>query len=119
MGSKTQHLAKHKNNKKLANSDELSKIENFDWKIIMIYYAALHLLDSTYAEDDEMPHPPVHTYRKAKIKSKHNDITFRCYKNLERLSRQARYDCITMKQKHVDKANGYLATIETVALALA
>lgn len=35
------------------------------------------------------------------------------------LGRQARYDCIKMKEKHVKKAYDYLEAIECVVLALA
>lgn len=119
MGSKARHLEKHSKNKKLANSEELSKEENFDWKIIMIYYAALHLLDSSYADDEILPHPPDHNRRKFKIKGKYNDATYDCYNNLETLSRQARYDCMKMKEKHVKKACDYLESIECMVLASA
>jgi len=112
MANKKRHLEIYNKNKILANSEELSKEENFDWKIIIIYYAALHLLDSTYAEDANIPHPPNHEQRKLKIKSKYNDETFYCYKNLEGLSRQARYDCIKIKEKHVKKAYDCLEAIE-------
>ena len=101
MSNRTRHLERYNKNKKLANSEELSKEENFDWKIIIIYYAALHLLDSSYADDEILPHPPNHEKRKFKIKGTYNDDIYNCYNNLETLSRQARYDCIKIKEKHV------------------
>lgn len=112
MGSRDQHIASYKKNKKLSSSNEITKSENLDWRIIMIYYSALHLLDSTYCNDEVNPHPGNHKKRKRKIYERYSDRIFKTYKNLEGLSRQARYDCIIMKEKHLNKALRYLNEIE-------
>lgn len=110
MGSKDQHLELYNKNKKLANSTLISKDENRDWKITMIYYSILHLLDSKYA--DFSIHPNDHIERKEVIQNCISKNIYYTYKTLENLSRQSRYDCIKMKSDDVLKAQQLASLIE-------
>lgn len=110
MGSKLEHLELYNRNKKLANSDLISKDENRDWKITIIYYSILHLLDSKLA--DFSIHPLDHTERKELIKYGISKNIYYTYMTLENLSRQSRYDCIKMKFDDVKNAESLAEIIE-------
>lgn len=111
MPTKEQHLKQYSKNKTLANSNPLTNDENNDWRITMIFYASMHLLESSYAL--KQVHTSTHEARKKFMSSnlEYNPILLD-YDNLEMLSRKARYNCIKMKEKHVKDALRNMETIE-------
>lgn len=112
MSSKEKHLIQYARNKSLANSEPLIKEENNDWRITVIFYAIMHLLDSCYS--DVLVKHTTHEIRKKFISSTspYNDI-IDVYTNLEMLSRKARYDCVKMKKTHVEDAIHNMSIIES------
>lgn len=110
MPSKEKHIKQYKKNKELSNTELLSKDENRDWKITLLFYAGVHLIDSYYADSY---HPQTHTTRKNYL---HRVSTYRDilddYENLEMLSRKARYDCEFIDRFEVEDAIENIRTIE-------
>lgn len=111
MAKKEIHINKYRKNKKLAESNLMLKEENNDWRTVIIYYSALHIIDSTYA--DSKFHPSNHEVRKNFMANapKYKDIVD-VYNNLEMLSRKARYDMLNIKPKEVVDALICLNKIE-------
>lgn len=110
MPKKIKHIEQYKKNKLLANSKCLNNPQFRDWKIVMIFYAAMHYLESSYADKY---HSTTHQKRKKYLESdaKYEDI-IDDYENLEMLSRKSRYDCIEMSSKEVIDALVNLKSIE-------
>lgn len=110
MPSESEHLNQYEKNKKLALSDIMCNPDNNDWKITILFYAALHKLDSHYAS---LYHPKSHKLRKDFLYrvNKYDEIVDE-YEALEELSRNARYSCVEVKDKDVKDAEELLAHIE-------
>lgn len=110
MPSESKHLEQYKKNKELAFSDVMCNQINNDWKVTILFYAALHKLDSHYAS---LYHPKSHKERKNFLYStkKYNDVIDE-YEYLEELSRNARYSCIKVKKKEIEEAEELLSYIE-------
>lgn len=111
MANKNIHLCKYRKNKKLASSNLMAKDENTDWRTVIIYYSALHIIDSTYA--DKNVHPNSHNKRKLFMSraSQYKNILDQ-YDTLEMLSRKARYDALNIKPKELTDALICLHAIE-------
>lgn len=111
MPTKDKHIQQYKKNKTLANTDTLKKEEYKDWRIVIIYYSALHYIDSSYA--DANIHPLTHVKRKEIFeKLSGYDEILDDYDNLEMLSRKSRYNCVNISDREVEDALENLKTIE-------
>lgn len=110
MPSKDKHLLQYKKNKTLSNSKLLKDKQYKDWRIVTLFYAGLHILDSTYAEKF---HPSSHKVRKSFLEGnpEYSDI-IDDYENLEMLSRKSRYNCVNIKDSEVTDALVNLKVIE-------
>lgn len=110
MPSKEEHLEQYTINKSLAMSDFMNGKDFKNWKVTVIFYAALHKIDSHYAD---VCHPGTHTIRKKFLSSIRNyrDIISE-YQYLEELSRNARYSCINTTDSEVEEAKELLEHIE-------
>lgn len=106
MPSKEKHNQQYLRNKQMSSIPQLLIDDNYDWKITMLFYAGMHCLEASFADNDV--HTFTHESRKNYLysnKSKYSDIVD-VYENLEMLSRNARYKCIKMKQKkYIDAVN--------------
>lgn len=110
MPSKEQHIKVYAKNKNLAN-EKLFLNENLEWRVTFIFYAAMHLLDSSVAEKG--CHFTSHIARNSFLqKNKLYDSIIDEYEFLEVLSRKARYDCISIKQRDVNLARESLEVLE-------
>lgn len=111
MPSREKHIKQYIENKSLANSNCLKQPQYKDWRIVIIYYAALHFLDSTYAELGW--HPTTHEKRKKFLDRtpEYTDI-IDDYENLEMLSRKSRYNCVKVKDSEVNEALENLEAVE-------
>ncbi len=111
MPTKDKHIQQYKKNKTLANSKILKQPEYRDWKVTIIYYSALHCIDSSYAEKGI--HPLTHVNRREAFErlSGYDEI-LDDYDNLEMLSRKSRYNCVTISNQEVEDALENLKTIE-------
>lgn len=114
MPSKEKHLEQYRKNINLANSDLLKEEKYRDWRVTTIFYAGMHLLDSSYAN---MWHPPTHEKRKNFLYDtiKYRDI-IDDYENLEMLSRKARYKCVNILEREVESALENLQCIENMLI---
>ncbi|XZI01426.1 hypothetical protein ACSW9P_15535 [Clostridium perfringens] len=110
MPSKSNHVEQYKKNKELSNTELFNKPENRDWKITLLFYAGMHLVDSHYAV---LYHPKTHKKRKEILNtfSNYRDI-IDDYENLEMLSRKARYDCEFIEEFEIEDAIENIRTIE-------
>lgn len=110
MPNKTRHLEQYRRNKSLANTNPLNLEENNDWKITLLFYASMHLIESAYAD---ICHNKTHKDRKnfISITKPYNEI-IDDYETLESLSRKARYDCMKIKNKEVKIALENMKNIE-------
>lgn len=109
MGSKVQHEELYIKNKKLSESNLISKPENRDWKITMRFYSILHLMDSQYASNI---HPYDHKERRKIIEEQLGSGIYSVYKVLEKLSQKSRYDCIEVTEKNVKDAEQIAVMLE-------
>ena len=109
MGTEAQHKSLYERNKKLSNSNLISKPENRDWKITMRFYSILHLMDSQYAMNI---HPYDHKERRKVIEEKLGLSVYSTYKVLEKLSQKSRYDCIEITEKNVNDAERIAGMLE-------
>lgn len=111
MAEKEVHIKQYNKNKALANSETFKLGENNDWKVTIMFYAIMHLMDSCYS--DVFEKHTTHEKRKKFIGSvkPYKDIIDE-YTELENLSRVARYECIPIRKKDVNEANGIMQYIE-------
>ncbi len=111
MPSKKKHIEQYKKNKSLANSKYMKQTQFKDWRIVIIFYAAMHYLDSSYADVNN--HPKTHKKRKEFLDmTPQYDEIIDEYDNLEMLSRKSRYDCIQILDNEVTDALINLTSIE-------
>ncbi len=117
MPDNSRHLDQYKHNKKLLTSTELDKDKTSfpDWVIIVAFYSAVHLIEKELAS---IPfHSSTHKNRDEIIVKipKLKPIATQ-YATLEMQSKKARYECITLKNKHANDAIELLREIEKIAL---
>lgn len=111
MPTKERRITQYHKNKTLANSKLLKQEQYRDWRIVLIYYSALHYIDSTYANVNFHPH--THNERKEGFsRFKGYDDIIDDYDNLEMLSRKSRYNCVTLSNQEVEDAIENLHIIE-------
>ena len=110
MPSREQHIKQYNKNKSLANTVCLRRTEYKDWRIVVLYYAALHCIDSSYAQ---YKHPKTHKDRKEYMERLGSyEPILDDYENLEMLSRKSRYKCVEIKDEDVTEALINLSSIE-------
>lgn len=129
MPTASQHLDIYKYNKKFYNN--IREIENCEnWKVIVIYYEALHLIDKAIIEyseiqksngrllNDYYEHPKNHEKRKSTLEmvsTLSQDIKDN-YILLEKSSRRARYHFYSAGQKTIELAEQRLKKIESAVI---
>lgn len=116
MPSKNDHIDQYKKNKELAQEKLLCENKHNDWKVTILYYAVIHVIESSYAQNNI--HFTSHFSRNKFLNSsrRHADI-IDMYDNLEMLSRRARYDCDTIKPRNVRDAEAALKEAETLFIS--
>ncbi len=94
MPTKAEHISKAELNEAFA--DTVSRTSYLDWAVTVLYYAALHYVDSVLAVSGEHPtkhkdrHPLIRT--NATLRTIHGE-----YRTLETLSWNARYGAMAIK----------------------
>lgn len=109
MPSRDEHLAKAKHNEQAASA--LSP-EYRDWSVVAIFYAGLHYIEMQLAVEGS--HPTSHDKRDPIIAKHHllQNIWY-SYKNLNVLSRNARYYSVLILEKDVNNARTWLENIKS------
>lgn len=108
MATSSKHKEQYRDNVRVFNSSFFKKQENYNWKVTVIFYAAIHLIES------EMPP----SCRCNSHEDRYNIIekSFKSiidpYEALYKLSRKARYKCIKVKHRDVTNALISLKKIE-------
>lgn len=110
MSSADDHIKQYEKNKALAQNSIFQDNKYNDWKITIIFYATMHLLDSTY--------PQYFTHNTHEVRKNFLGRTMP-YKNivdeyieLENLSRRSRYHCIPIEKDEVEQAEELMNCIE-------
>lgn len=109
MTTRIKHENQYKKNISLLQYDPFSsdKCKYKDWKITIIFYAAVHIVEMKLAEflGEEVGHTSNHKSRNNIIMIKKEFQTIKTqYMALYRLSRETRYDCIDVKDRKVESA---------------
>jgi uncharacterized protein (UPF0332 family) len=86
-----QHLNRAAENELLARSLDFEKGVEVDWAIVMLFYSAVHYIDSVLAVKNR--HPKDHTSRDSAIEN-HGTLSavYNDYRRLKDGSREARYE---------------------------
>jgi hypothetical protein len=103
MATKQEHVAKADNNAAFALGLDLKSQVNVDWALTALFYSGLHYVEAYFAKIGALPHThETHGKRTklivfdSKLKTVSNE-----YFELQNFSRQARYDCGTIKATKV------------------
>ena len=109
--NKESHLSNAMHNKNFFEDIIGDNSEYYDWSATVIFYCAVHLVEAYFAEKNV--HHFSHSDRKDDIylDASLNKIKLP-YKQLESLSRSARYDCVIISKDQIDKTKSYLEAIE-------
>lgn len=109
MASKEKHIQKYNKNKQVFNSELFNIENNFDWKVTIIFYAAVHLIEGSI---DGKTKCTSHKDRYDIVNRSFRKI-IDDYENLYKLSKKARYNCVKIKEYEVDSALMSLRQIES------
>jgi hypothetical protein len=108
MANNKKHLQQYEDNKRVFSSDFFAKEENLDWKVTIIFYAAIHLIESKIPTE-----VPCNSHKdRYNIIQKSYIRIIDPYDNLYKLSIKARYKCIKVKNRDVISALTSLLKIE-------
>jgi hypothetical protein len=89
---KAQHLSRAVGNENLARSLDFDDGLQVDWAIVLLFYSALHYIDSFLAGKNK--HPRSHDARDSEVESNGTiNAIYKDYRRLKDGSREARYDC--------------------------
>jgi len=92
MPNKSEHLEKANHNEKFFQSLDVDNTCFRDWIVVGIFYCALHLIDSYFAES-ENKHPPVHSVRDRWIRGNLNlENLWEKYRELKEFRKNASYE---------------------------
>ena len=99
MPDKLQHLERARGNESLVRSLDLEDGIQVDWAITMLFYSALHYIDSFLAGKNL--HARGHDARDSEV-SVNGTLSpiYNDYRRLKDASRAARYDCVDYTQSH-------------------
>jgi hypothetical protein len=86
------------------------------WAMPALYYAALHEVQALFVESGIRP--ANHTHRSEILRHPENrghlgKLLWRRYKELEQLSRQARYECVQHDSNQLARAERFLADVRS------
>jgi hypothetical protein len=107
----SRHLQWAKNNEELAESFNLDDSFEVDWAIVILFYSAVHYVDAYLSSRTRRQ--PDHAGREQEIQS---DVLlstmWREYRELKRMSRDARYELAPFTELHFRKARILLGKIK-------
>jgi hypothetical protein len=112
--TRDEHLIKSQQNELFAKAIDPSCTAGIDWIITVKFYAALHLVQAYFVSKTGKA-PTMHAHRVAAI---HRDISisgaYDDYRELQDISRAARYDCSALQVGHLKFADECFAAIKSV-----
>ena len=108
MASRQKHREQYMDNKRVFNSKFFTNQENFNWKVTIIFYSAIHLIESVFPNTVSCNS---HEDRYNIIQKSYQNI-IDPYDELYKLSIKARYKCIKVKDRDVTNALIALNKIE-------
>jgi len=106
------HLQKKDSNLLAKAQLAISAGQFWDWEITILFYAALHYVDSFFSELTPPEHPKKHGKRR-KLVGNHLNPIAEDYRLLNALSENARYESFTPRQSDIDEAWKYYQNIQT------
>lgn len=91
MPDKAQHLNRADGNERLARSLDFDDGLQVDWALVILFYSALHYIDSFLAGKNK--HPKNHESRDIEVENNGTlNPIYNDYRRLKDVSREARYD---------------------------
>jgi hypothetical protein len=114
---KTQHLERAQENEDLANTLDLERGVEVDWAIIMLFYSALHYIDSVLAIKNR--HPKNHGARDSDVEN-HGTLNpiYNDYRRLKDASREARYSIPNFHKTQFPQFEKRFQKIKSLVIAL-
>lgn len=118
MPDRAQHLERAAGNEDLARSLNLDEGLEVDWAVTMIFYSALHYIDSFLAGKNL--HPRDHDIRDAEIERNGSlNPIYKDYRRLKDASRAARYDIANYHKTDLIKFDSKFQNVKQHITALA
>jgi hypothetical protein len=112
--TRDEHLTKSRQNEVFAKTIDASSGVGIEWAITVKFYAALHMVQAYFVSRTGKT-PTMHANRAAAIQ---RDISisgaYDDYRELQDISRAARYDCSDLQAGHLRFADECLAAIKSV-----
>lgn len=100
MSSESKHIDQYRHNKAFLDNGIRDKNEFSDWAVTVTFYCGIHLIEAMLARTGH--NPKNHSERRDMLKYIPNRNDFQDeYLDLYNLSRQARYDCITIGKDQI------------------
>lgn len=113
MPSKDEHLEKAEGNEAFAPSIVHDTQTRIDWKLIVLFYAAVHYIEAYFAATLGI-HLKSHVTRDSYVARDSNlKKIFSSYQHLKYFGYNARYEVFRFTVKDIQEATNYLADIKT------
>ncbi|MGA3081985.1 MAG: hypothetical protein ABSD44_11450 [Terracidiphilus sp.] len=118
MPTKTQHVQKAEGNETFAKSIDTTSQARIDWKLVILFYAAVHYVEA-YLAMSSGTHLRSHTTRDNYISKESNLKKIRVsYAHLKYYGYNARYEFDGFTAKDVREASGYLSQVKAELVPL-
>ena len=118
MPTRDEHLRKAQGNEAFADSIDPTNQARVDWKLVVLFYAAMHYVEA-YAAKAHNEHLRGHRTRDSYISREPNLKKVRVpYKHLKFFGYNARYEMDSFTVEDVEEASGYLAQLKAGLLPL-
>ena len=118
MPTRDEHVTKAQGNEAFADSIDPTSQSRIDWKLVILFYTAMHYVEAYVAKVMEM-HLRSHQTRDSYIAKEANLKKIRVsYGHLKYYGYNARYELDGFTVKDVLEAKEYLAQLKTVLLPL-
>ncbi len=112
--SKSEHLTKSQQNEEFVKTIDVSQMIGIEWAITVKFYAALHYVQAYFASRSGRT-PATHDRRATAIqRDPLISGAYDDYRELEDISREARYDFSNLRQDHLKFADDCLVAVKSV-----
>lgn len=118
MPSRDEHVLKAEGNEAFAGTIEPTSQARIDWKLVVLFYTAMHYVEAYLAKNMQM-HLRSHTTRDSYVSKESNLKKVRVsYGHLKFYGYNARYEIDGFTIKDVQDAVGYLTQLKTELIPL-